>query len=99
MGYGAIRPEDYEYSERPTAEGLPARLTADVTEPAGLVESRAGAEVSVADGSAGGPYYGWLEFGAGFQFLLIGVDVGVDPWEVVDFACGILTFDPVHDDL
>jgi hypothetical protein len=63
------------------------------------IESRAGAEVSVADGSAGGPYYGWLEFGMGFQFLLIGVDVGVDPWEVVDFACGILTFDPVHDDL
>ena len=63
------------------------------------IEARAGAEASVADASAGGPYYGWLEFGLGFQFVLIGADVGIDPWEIVDFACGILTFDPMHDDL
>ena len=66
------------------------------------IESRVGAEVSVADASTGGgtaPYYGYLEFGLGFQVLIIGLDVGVDPWEIVDFACGILTFDPADDDL
>ena len=66
------------------------------------IESRVGVEASVADATTGGgtaPYYGWLEFGLGFQAVIIGVDVGIDPWEIVDFACGILTFDPAHDDL
>jgi len=66
------------------------------------IENKVGAELSVADASTDGrfgPHYGAVEFGVGVQAALIGLDVGVDPWEVVDFAVGLLTFDPVHDDL
>jgi hypothetical protein len=31
--------------------------------------------------------------------LIVGVDVGVDPWEVVDFALGLLTIDFGGDDI
>ncbi len=66
------------------------------------IENKAGAELSVADASTDGrfgPHYGAAEFGLGAQVGLIGADLGVDPWELVDFAVGLLTFDPVHDDL
>jgi len=66
------------------------------------IESLAGAELSVADASTGAgtdPGYGTFEFGIGLQALIVGVDVGVDPWEAVDFLAGILTLDPVGDDL
>ncbi len=66
------------------------------------IESRAGAEVSLADVSTGAgtaPDYGWLECGRGGQLLILGLDVGVDPWEAVDLLCGIVTFDPEGDDL
>lgn len=45
-----------------------------------------------------GPHYGWMEFGAGVQALIIGADVGVDPWEIVDFLAGIILIDPAYDD-
>jgi hypothetical protein len=66
------------------------------------IESLAGIEASVADASTGagtGPGYGAFEFGVGAQFVLLGFDVGIDPWEIVDFVLGIVTIDPVHDDL
>jgi hypothetical protein len=66
------------------------------------IESLAGAELSVADASTGAgtdPGYGSFEFGLGLQALLVGFDVGVDPWEAVDFLAGILTLDPGGDDL
>ena len=69
--------------------------------PFGL-ESNTGVEVSVADATTGmgaAPDYGDFEFGLSLHALLLGVDVGVDPWEALDFLAGILTFDPVHDDL
>ncbi len=68
--------------------------------PVGL-ESKSGAEVSVADITleAGmSPDYGMTECGAGFHLGLIGVDVGVDPFEIVDFVVGLFTFDPMDDD-
>ncbi|HZJ71350.1 MAG TPA: hypothetical protein VFF36_10510, partial [Planctomycetota bacterium] len=67
--------------------------------PFGL-ETRSGAEVSVVDATAeGGVNYGFLEVGLGAQIAIIGFDLGVDVWEVVDFAAGLVTLDPVHDDL
>jgi hypothetical protein len=65
-------------------------------------ENRGGAEVSVLDAATDGrdgPHYGIAEIGLGVHFLLLGADVGVDPWEAVDFLTGILTIDLVEDDL
>jgi hypothetical protein len=42
--------------------------------------------------------YGALEFGAMLHVILVGLDVGVDPGEVLDFAAGFLLMDPVGDD-
>lgn len=41
MGYHVVRAEDHVWEERPNVEGEAPRLSADVTEPGGLVESRA----------------------------------------------------------
>ena len=80
--------------------GLPGPREAPVINwPFGL-ETRSGAEVSVVDATAeGGVNYGFLEVGLGAQVAIIGFDLGVDVWEVVDFAAGLVTLDPVHDDL
>jgi hypothetical protein len=69
--------------------------------PIGL-ETLATAEVSVAqagnDEGRWGPQYGPAEVGLGFQAGIIGLDVGVEPFDVLDFAAGIFTFDPKGDD-
>jgi hypothetical protein len=65
------------------------------------IENFAGVEVSVVgagDEDRFEPGYGALEVGAGTQLLLLGVDVGVDPLEVVDLALGFLTIDIGKDD-
>lgn len=41
MGYHVLAPDALEWEERPAAEGLPPRLAADVTQGAGLTQSRA----------------------------------------------------------
>ena len=69
--------------------------------PVGL-ESRTGVAVSLADASTGlgfAPKYGYTECGLGFQLAFIGLDVGVDPMEVVDVALGLVTIDICKDDL
>ncbi|MCF6177183.1 MAG: hypothetical protein L3J71_15615 [Victivallaceae bacterium] len=69
--------------------------------PVGL-ESYNGAKASVVDLTVDGgigPDYSPTEFGASFQLILLGIDVGVDPFEVVDFAGGIMLWDPRQDDL
>jgi hypothetical protein len=69
--------------------------------PIGL-ETLATAEVSVAQAGSDegrfGPQYGPTEVGLGFQAGIIGLDVGVEPFDVLDFAAGIFTFDPKGDD-
>jgi hypothetical protein len=68
--------------------------------PAGL-ESRTGVEVSLADATIDGPIgpdYGLAEFGVDGQFAIVGVAVGVDPFELVDALVGFLTFDLMDDD-
>lgn len=68
--------------------------------PVGL-ESRTGIEVSVADATLEGPIgpdYGEFEFGLGLQVLLVGVDVGVEPVELVDLVLGFFTVDIENDD-
>jgi hypothetical protein len=74
------------------------RGEASIPWPVGL-ESFAGAEISVVDsGRVGNVYYGLGEIGAGTQLLILGLEVGVDPWEVVDFVVGLVTVDLVKDD-
>ncbi len=69
--------------------------------PAG-VEAHGGVELSVAelggDGGLLGPGYGATEIGLGFQVALLGLDVGVDPFEVVDLILGLLCIDIGDDD-
>ena len=69
--------------------------------PIGL-ESRSGIQVSVADGTADtniGPDYGPTEIGVGVHLLIIGLDVGVEPLELLDFVTGLVFIDLRDDDL
>lgn len=81
--------------------GLPGpRGEPKVNWPVGF-ESKTGAEISAAEATVEGqigPNYGPFEFGLGAQVLLVGLDIGIEPFEIVDFAVGLLTFDPVGDD-
>ena len=45
-----------------------------------------------------GPDYGVAEVGVGLHAALLGVDVGVDPLEIVDLVLGFLTIDLRGDD-
>ncbi|MEA2101122.1 MAG: hypothetical protein U9P80_00910 [Thermodesulfobacteriota bacterium] len=66
------------------------------------IESRTGIEASVVDVSTGlgfAPKYGKTEVGLGFQTFIAGLDIGVDPLEIVDFGLGIFCIDIKHDDL
>ena len=68
--------------------------------PVGL-ETFTGAELSLAKGAIegdAGPNYGPVEFGAGVQILLVGVDVGVEPLEILDLVAGFFFIDLVGDD-
>ena len=69
--------------------------------PIGL-ESRSGVQVSVADATAEGnigPDYGPAEIGVGVHLLIVGVDVGVEPLELLDFVTGLVFIDLRNDDL
>ena len=70
--------------------------------PVGL-DNYTGVEASVVNlsndnNSPFSPSYGTGECGAGFQFLLFGVDIGVDPLEAGDFVLGFFTIDLKDDD-
>ena len=69
--------------------------------PIGL-EVFAGAEVSVLDASTEeGPFspnYGPTEVGLGFQAAILGLDLGIEPWDFVDLALGLVLLDPNGDD-
>ena len=81
--------------------GLPGpRLRTSIPLPAGL-ESHNGVSVSLADLSVDGgigPDYSSSEFGFGFQAAIIGLDLGIDPVEIIDFFAGILCIDMKSDD-
>ncbi len=64
-------------------------------------ESKSGVEASVADVTAEGgigPDYGEFECGLGLQLLIVGFDVGVEPFEILDLVAGLIFFDPRGDD-
>ena len=59
---------------------------------------RGGAQVSLADATAGGPYYDPLEFGFEVQPLIVGVNVGIGVFEIFDFVTGLVFIDLSDDD-
>jgi len=81
--------------------GLPGpRLKPTVKFPIGL-ENQEGVGVSIFNLTydAGlGPDYSQTEIGASFQALIAGLDVTVDPIEVLDFALGLIFIDIRQDD-
>jgi len=61
-------------------------------------DNRAGAQVSLADATAGGTYYDPLEFGFEVQPLIVGVNVGIGVFEILDFVTGFVFIDLNDDD-
>jgi len=59
-------------------------------------DSAGGMQVSMVGDAPNG--YGRTEVGALLHVILVGLDVGVDPGEVLDFAAGFLLMDPRGDD-
>jgi hypothetical protein len=66
------------------------------------VESRSGLQISLADAAVEdgvGPDYGPAEIGAGVQVVMAGIDVGIDPLEILDLVAGFFFIDLRGDDL
>jgi hypothetical protein len=62
------------------------------------VENHAGADVSLVDASVAGPYIGPLETGLEFQAGIIGINVGICPYEMLDLVTGLFFIDLQKDD-
>ena len=80
--------------------GLPGpRGRPEVPWPVGI-ENYAGIEVSVvgAHTERWGPSYGPTEVGAGAQLAVVGVDIGLEPLELIDLLLGFVFLDIRDDD-
>lgn len=65
-------------------------------------ERQSGAPVKVVDSTDNdnfGPDYGPAEIDLGAQVLIVGVDAGVEPFELLDFVAGLFFIDLRNDDL
>ena len=65
-------------------------------------ESRSGVQASVVDATVSGgidPDYGPAEIGVGVQALIIGLDVGIEPLEILDLLAGFFFINLTNDDL
>jgi len=101
--FGARAGEPFEYfrgSYRTLFVGLPGPRSGPLPRlPAGL-EARAvrDPEGEGAQLSWGDPGYGRRECALGFQAGVLGLDLGVDPLQILDFAFGLIALDPLDDD-
>ncbi len=78
--------------------GLPGpRGKAEIPLPVGF-DTRAGAQVSLADVTSNNVYYDPLEVGLEVQPLIVGFNFGIGVFEIVDFATGFLFIDLQDDD-
>ncbi len=78
--------------------GLPGpRGKAEIPWPVGI-ENRGGAQVSVVDLSTKETYYDPLEIGLEAHPLIVGFNIGIGVFEVLDFATGFLFIDLQRDD-
>ena len=82
--------------------GLPGpRLKPEIPWPFG-VEEYVGLQAGIVDGTAKedtGPGYSSTEIGVSVHAFLPGIDIGIDPGEVVDLALGLLFIDIRGDDV
>jgi hypothetical protein len=65
------------------------------------VDSQTGIQISVADRTMDTDYtprYSSTEIGAGFQLFFLGVDVGLDPYELLDLLTGFFLIELREDD-
>jgi hypothetical protein len=77
------------------------RSRPEIPWPVGL-ETFAGVELIVGGGTEEeehGPQYGPLEIGFGGQFLLVGADIGIEPYDALDLVLGLVMIDIKGDDL
>jgi hypothetical protein len=84
-----------------TYVGLPGpRQKQQIPRPVGF-EAYAGGSLSVLNYETESfhPEYSVSEVGAQGQVLIVGLDAGIDPWEIVDLLGGFVGFDPRDDDL
>jgi len=81
--------------------GLPGpRSQVEIPFPVGF-ETYSGIELGPGDAEVSGGYspdYSVTEFGASVQAVLVGVDVGLDPFEVLDLVTGFFLVDLRGDD-
>ena len=78
--------------------GLPGpRGKAEIPLPV-WIENRGGAQASLANLAPGNTYYGPLEIGVEAQPLIVGLNIGIEPFELLDFAAGFLCIDLQDDD-
>jgi hypothetical protein len=78
--------------------GLPGpRGKAEIPLPVGF-DMRGGAQASVADLTARNVYYDPLEVGFEIQPFIIGLNIGIGVFEILDFAAGFLFIDLQDDD-
>ena len=73
------------------------RGKAEIPFPVGI-ESRGGAQASLANLAPGNTYYGPLEVGVEAQPLIVGINIGIEPFEILDFVAGFFFIDLQDDD-
>jgi hypothetical protein len=61
-------------------------------------ESASGPQISFADMGRSNTHYGMLEVGGEMQLFIIGFNIGIDVFEIADFATGLVTIDIAGDD-
>ncbi len=78
--------------------GLPGpRGKAEIPWPVGI-EKRGGVQASVVDMSSKETYYDPLEVGVEVHPLIVGLNIGIGVFEILDFAAGFLFIDLQNDD-
>jgi hypothetical protein len=62
------------------------------------IENRAGAEISIADATASNVYNDPLGFGAEAQLGIIGINVAIEVYDILDLITGFIFIDLAKDD-
>jgi hypothetical protein len=86
-------------SHRTVYAGLPGpRGGSLLPVPVGFDSAR-GARVSLADMGGANTHYDFFEVGGEMQVFILGLNIGISPLEIADFASGLVCIDIVGDDL
>ena len=98
-GVRATKPASVLFGRHRTVYcGLPgSRGSSTLPLPVGF-ESASGPQISAADMGGSNTHYGMFEVGLECQVFIIGFNIGIDFFEIADFAAGLFTMDPADDD-